>query len=209
MNWRYSNVYNEREGVIVVWDAWGPTYVCGDGEEPTNTNHGQVPLENLPVVNRWSDVTWLQWSKLHRQPDGKTVATMSKARYGRDRLYYIFMYKIMRPDLVQQVIAACLKERGHLYNIPTWPGEEFELGHWCFNTLIATNNCAGVAGFLISHKTGIGKQVLTSVTIFKADENLDNSEYDYPSLRWTLKPFEPAMEGEMLRAQDAHPLPYP
>ena len=83
------------------------------------------------------------------------------------------------------------------------------MGHWCFNVLLATSNCRGVAWFLITHKFGMGRKVLTSVTIFQADESGAQDDRDYPSLRWTVKDFYPELEDEAASVQDAHPLPYP
>ena len=120
---------------------------------------GGVPRDGpFPALQRWSDITWLEWSHLctqqHQQPDDLEV----------------IIHREIYTQKTQRVIEQVLKRQNA--QLSTWPGLEISLLTPAGTALLGTPHGIGVAWLLIDNRAVLEKTV-GSVVIFKT-ENSDH-----------------------------------
>ena len=125
----YWSIYNIVDGTIVIQSAWGPAYMAArNGEDLTP--------DELPKVSQWSDVTYIEWAKLHQTPaDYQLPPLVSKQtlrQHMKPWLNWIVVQSIVQPQETLEIIARCLHSRD-FYQLgwPFWGAHQtFASGHW-------------------------------------------------------------------------------
>jgi hypothetical protein len=107
------------------------------------------------------------------------------------------------------VILKCLQSRGPASvggvdgKVPVWGNQEtFQVGHWAYYALLATQTGQQLAWLLAKHKSpeDLGIKLLRSVTIFATDSMLTGQELPlkWPVLVWQLSGYD---EGLIVQAR--------
>ena len=118
---------------------------------------GGVPLNGpFPALQRWSDLTWLEWEKLCAQQQQKP-----------SDLDFIIHREIYTPK-TKTVIDQILKRQNA--QLSEWPGLEVSMLTPAGTALMGTPHGIGVAWLLIDRRSVLSKTV-ASVIIFKTKES--------------------------------------
>lgn len=99
----YGNIYNPAQGLIIAHKNFGPAY---------EANKARIPASNIPDLQQWSDVTFLEFSRMASSDQLK-------------KLRYVMRYQVQgdtTPDIVRRALEKCNKKP----KVPVWPGFTFE-----------------------------------------------------------------------------------
>lgn len=92
-----------------------------------------------------------------------------------------------------RIVRACLQGRGLAPGaIPPFPGQVFNLGSWCFNALLQTEQSKRFMWLLALHKEHWGCRVLISARVFLGSR----PDAGLPSLIWEVELSTPELEHQ-------------
>ncbi|KEQ81390.1 hypothetical protein M438DRAFT_338163 [Aureobasidium pullulans EXF-150] len=117
----YTNYMNAGSGIIISSNNYGP-------------GSYDVPRNMWPPLWRFSDVTWLQWTRAANANVGNIKYWMRVTIANDDTL-----------GIIAQLFG------GDRLNVPQWPGETFLMSGDQGKALLGTPNAAGVCWFLAQH----------------------------------------------------------
>lgn len=116
---KYGNIYNPAQGLIIAHKNYGPRF---------QANENRIPASNIPDLQQWSDVVFLEWAHM------ATPAQLKGLRY-------VLRYQVqgdLTPDIVRRALQKCNKKS----TVPVWPGFTFEPDA-VRRGLVGKNKCKG------------------------------------------------------------------
>jgi hypothetical protein len=150
----YLNSYNTDSGMIISWLIYSPQYFL------SRAPAGQ-PRPDLPEIQRWSDVAWIEWWN-------QCGGDVSKAR----NINYFLIHEANNRYWRQLAASEYLNSADGAWEFPLWnsPGNNIssmqsDLG----KQFLASPLGRGVAWFLISHKDVLGKKEVTGIRVFRPE----------------------------------------
>ncbi|KAI9656040.1 MAG: hypothetical protein M1821_005101 [Bathelium mastoideum] len=135
---QYISAFNIHDGVIYQIDNLSPS---------------QTTAHPLVELSRWSDVVFLEWSRL--------------AGNNLQNINYIFAYFVSNTES-QQIVARAVQGHG---NLGPWPGISFFPGQDEYQAVVGSPNGFGVAWFLISHKYWTLFKTISEVVVFTVEDS--------------------------------------
>ena len=146
---RFMNAYNPRSGTIVAMDNMSPT---------KRAVQRRMTRDQLPTLRYWSDVVWLEWTRLC-QLEGISPS----------QLNYVIQYQILN-TVTLQVIFEILHANG--LQLGCWPGVTFDVanlqGSQVVADIMATPLGAGINRLLLQHERTLGYKRVRAITLFNA-----------------------------------------
>jgi hypothetical protein len=109
------------------------------------------PVTKLPELKQWSDVIFLQWSRLH---------------FGTQLMRNI-KYIIQSPCenvITQRIVAHALARRNQ--KLQRWPGIAFTMASEEGNAILGSPSGYGVGYLLAQHKRFLGRKCVEKIVIF-------------------------------------------
>jgi hypothetical protein len=104
----YSFIVNPDDGIIIGLNRESPRYAAAERNPP-------VPDTQLPKLNQFSDVAWITWKAMHKDP-------WSKERRLNHLKY--FMSASVTNKETQQILRRALEANNWV--LSEWPGHTFE-----------------------------------------------------------------------------------
>lgn len=173
----FLNSYNPRDGIVIIQRPPTSQTVLDASQ-----NEGFSALQDVgPKVSEWSDLAFMAWRLVHSDlyKPYRLDDTQHPPDYRQAPLYFVYQ-SISNTDTLR-VVATCLEARGHsMHDVPSYPGEKYPIGHWCFKARLQTSESFGIAWLLAQQKETWGLKTLVSVTIFKGEDQSN------PSLVWMV-----------------------
>lgn len=143
---RFQTVFNPVEGLIVAWSAYGAKH-NGKEQKPPITEDA-----DLPKLQRWSDVTWLQLINL------ENVDIVN--------IRYVFQSPVENKASMSLIARALQRRKTEL---STWPGGTIHMNSDEGKAILGSPSGTGVAYLLAQHKRQLGKKTISRVTVFADD----------------------------------------
>ncbi|KAK4545908.1 hypothetical protein LTR36_002472, partial [Oleoguttula mirabilis] len=157
----FFNMYWPTLGVIVAVDNTSPQQMVAKKITPQQVN-GQpwTADDNLPQLQRWSDVVSLCWQKLTQDTQ-------------RADLRWVMRRYITNKETLNMLAFVLRKKYPKMQPVgqaPDWDHRiKFTPGMEEFNALMGTPNIRGVAWMLIQHQSTFGRKTIVSITVYDPD----------------------------------------
>ncbi|KAI6805167.1 hypothetical protein KC332_g14452 [Hortaea werneckii] len=215
----YAFVINPLDGVIVAQSMFSPGKLSPNRFMPSLEKWSDVTWRCWILLRSYASANSLGYRVADFRghlppPDGSAPPPwLHEVPYPKDLekpmakwLNYIVIQNIQSPQETHKVISYCMEgwldlDLSPKYvngRVPLWNDDfTFEIGSACYNALLATSNCRGIAWFLTQHKERLGAKVPFSVKVWwPTDHGQPIPSIDMPSMLWEIRD---ASDPEVLR----------
>ncbi|KAI6790579.1 hypothetical protein KC363_g5886 [Hortaea werneckii] len=206
----YAFVINPLDGVIVAQSMFSPGKLSPNRFMPSLEKWSDVTWRCWILLRSYASANSLGYRVADFRghlppPDGSAPPPwLHEVPYPKDLagpmanwLNYIVIQNIQSPQETHKVISYCMEgwldlDLSPKYvngRVPLWNDDfMFEIGSACYNALLATPNCRGIAWFLTQHKQRLGAKVPFSVKVWwPTDHGQPIPSIDMPSMLWEIR----------------------
>ncbi|KAK5720719.1 hypothetical protein LTR15_006680 [Elasticomyces elasticus] len=152
---RYENIFNPQVGMLICLNHFSPAYEAAKNPD--------LSVEDVPPLNRLSDVLWLQW---------QDAVTWSGQAELISNVKWIWRHHVA-DKTSKDVIDIVISMPGEA--LQGWPGKTYEMSEpfdsqegSIARALLGTPNGVGVAHFLSQHRAALlGKKGVSKVQLWE------------------------------------------
>ncbi|KAJ5899320.1 hypothetical protein N7495_004064 [Penicillium taxi] len=139
----YDNMYDVHDGLIIVNDIQSPGAV-----------NRECPVDHLTKLQRWSDVSFLQWQELCRS-----------RQHSVKKLNHVVQTLVTNP-ITESVLCKALGETENTNWEKYKDGLILDSKGDAFTAVLGTPNGSGTAWMLIQHKDQLGLKKVSQITVY-------------------------------------------